>query len=42
MLELEPVTKYRKEAYSKYLKDKDKNKLRKSQTVEFDGGMAIG
>lgn len=36
MLQLEPVTKFRKEAFSKWLKDKDKNKLRNSQSADFE------
>jgi hypothetical protein len=35
MLELEPVTKFRKEAFSKLLKDKDKNRFANSNISNY-------
>jgi hypothetical protein len=35
MLELEPVTKFRKEAFSRWLKDKDKQRLANSHITNY-------
>lgn len=42
MLELQPVTKFRKEAYSKLLKDKDKNRFNNTQSIHSADGLTPG
>jgi hypothetical protein len=39
MLELEPVTKFKKEAFSKWLKDKDRNKFANANSAYFEHGL---
>jgi hypothetical protein len=39
MLELEPVTKFKKEAFSRWLKDKDRQRYANSLITNYEEGM---